>query len=90
MGPLCPTCQSELIARTHILSLYMGVSCERESQWRRFEGAEIVLLPPRLHANVKKGFTVPILGGVVIVEASGDAQPGPEFPCRGRWWECGA
>lgn len=82
MGPLCPTFESELIARTYSLSLYLTVKCEGKLQARRFEGGEIVLLPPRLDASVKKG-SLTELGEEGIVEADGDAAPDPELAADG-------
>ena len=78
MGPLCPTFESELIARTYWLSIYLTVSCEGKLQTRRFEGGEIVLLPPRLDASVKKGPLIE-LGEGGIMEAGGDAALDPEL-----------
>ena len=82
MGPLCPTFESELIARTYTLSLYVTVSCEGKLQTRRFEGGEIVLLSSRLDASVKKGSLIE-LGEGGIVEAGGDAARDPELTAGG-------
>lgn len=54
MGPLCPTFETELVARSYTLTLYVTVSCNGKLQARRYEGGEIVLLPPRLDASVKQ------------------------------------
>ena len=54
LGSLCPTFESELIGRTYTIILYVTISCEGKAQSKRFDGGEIVLLPPRLDENVKK------------------------------------
>ena len=82
VGPLCPTFESELIARTYSLSLYLTVSCKGKLQARRSDGGEIVLLPPRLDASVKKG-SVTELSEAGIVEADGDAARDPESTAGG-------
>ncbi len=82
LGPLCPTFESELIARTYSLSLDLIVSCKGKLQSRRFDGGEIVLLPPRLDASVKKG-SVTELGEGGIVEVDGDAARESELAAGG-------
>ena len=54
-GPFRPTFESELIARTYTLSLYLKVNCHGKSQTMRFDGGETVLLSPTLDASVRKG-----------------------------------
>ena len=77
-GPLCPTFESELIARTYTLSLCVTVSCDGKLQMKQFGGGEIVLLSPTLDASVKKK-PLRELGGDGIVEASGDVPRDPEL-----------
>ncbi len=77
-GPLCPTFESELIARTYTLSLGVTVSFEGYPQTRQFKGGEIVLLPHRLDASVEKGSLME-MDGEGMVEAGGDAVLGPEL-----------
>ena len=77
-GPLCPTFESELIARTYTLSLGVTVSFEGCPQTRWFKGGEIVLLPHRLDASVKKRSLME-MDGEGMVEAGGNAVLSPEL-----------
>ena len=81
-GPLCPTFESELIARTYTLSLCVTVSCNGKPHFKQFGGGEIVLLSPTLDASVKKK-PLRELGGGGIVEASGDVPRDPELAAGG-------
>ena len=77
-GPLCPTFESELITRTYALSLGVTVSFEGYPQTRWFKGGEIVLLPHRPDANVRK-MSLMEMDGEGMVEAGGDAVLSPEL-----------
>ena len=77
-GPLCPTFESEAIARTYTLALCVTVSCDGKLQVKPFGGGEIVLLSPTLDASVKKK-PLRELGGDGILEASGDVPRHPEL-----------
>ena len=77
LGPLCPSFESALMARTYTLTISIHVSCTGELQCRHFAGGELILLPPKLDSSVKKA---PVqLMGKAIVEADGGTMNKPEL-----------